>query len=299
MSQYPLSHLFWIVPLALLALYIGSPRFLGTIGAARVKKLLNASLLKSRYTIIHDLSLISGEGVVDFDHIIVSRYGIFVIDTVHRRGWISGTDVQERWSQKIRNSIRRFKNPLHTNFLQVQVLEKLLTLPLSRFHQLVVFSGHKGFKNEKPAKVIVVEKLLPAIKNSRQELLTPEQVGQVVVKLRNSAVSSSALSRARRWKRVRLLLVLTLLTSVYYVYQGQINDGFSELKRLSNYQMAPEKFHPDGKPKTQLELQEERLICAYSTDTDRCACYEPNGNKVPLDIKTCRQLAQKNSVLKQ
>jgi hypothetical protein len=38
--------------------------------------------------------------------------------------------------------------------------------------------------------------------------------------------------------------------------------------------MAPEKFHRDGRPKTELELWEQ-LICAYSSDLGRCSCYEP------------------------
>jgi hypothetical protein len=299
MSQHSLVHLAWIVPLAVLAIYIGSPRFLGTMGSERVKKLLNASLPKSRYTLIHDLTLPSGRGDVHFDHIIVSRYGIYVIDTIYRRGWISGSEVQERWIQKLKGKSRKFENPLHANFLRVQVLESLLELHLSNFHPLVVFSGHTGFKNEEPGKVIAVEQMLLTIKKKNRDLLTPEQVGQLVMRLKSSALQSHVISRVRRWKLVRLILVLALMTSVYYVYREQINVGLTELQYLTGRKIAPEKYHPDGSLKTELELQQERLICSYSVDTDRCACYEPGGEKVSLDTQNCRRLAEKGSILKQ
>ena len=299
MSQHSLVHLAWIVPLAVLAIYIGSPRFLGTIGSERVKKILNASLVKSRYTLIHDLTLPSGRGEVHFDHIIVSRYGIYVIDAIFRRGWISGTEVQELWTQKQKGRSRKFANPLHANFLRVQVLENLLELPLSSFHQLVVFSGHKGFKKEEPSKVVAVEQMLPTIKKKTRDLLTPDQVGQLVMKLKSSALQSRALRRARRWRVSRLILILALVTSGYYVYREQISIGVTQLQILTGHKLAPEKYHSDGSAKTELELMKEQLICAHSVDTNRCACYDPDGNKIPLDAKECRRLSEKGSVLRQ
>ena len=186
MNIQSLVHLVWIVPLALLAAYIGSPRFLGTMGSARVRRILDAGLEKNRYTVLHDLLLPAGGGTVSIQHIVVSRFGIWVIDSIHRTGLISGTEVQSRWQQKSLGRTLRFDNPIHTNFLKIQSLERLLQLPHSRFYPMIVFSGQRGFKSAVPASVLDAKKLISRIHAQRREVLAPEEADKVVLRLRDS-----------------------------------------------------------------------------------------------------------------
>jgi hypothetical protein len=62
---------------------------------------------------------------------------------------------------------------------------------------------------------------------------------------------------------------------------------------------APERFHPDGQPKSERELWEDSLVCAYSVDTGRCACHDRDGARVDLAAERCRELAERGSVLRQ
>jgi hypothetical protein len=82
---------------------------------------------------------------------------------------------------------------------------------------------------------------------------------------------------------------------------GQTLTSLTENMYLgqANVSMAPENFHPDGQPKTEIELWEVRLVCAYSADTGRCACYEPAGAKVRIQQQRCEELAQRGSILQQ
>ena len=61
--------------------------------------------------------------------------------------------------------------------------------------------------------------------------------------------------------------------------------------------MAPGNFRPDGSPKSERELWEDRLVCSYSVDTGRCACYEPSGARARIDAARCRELAERGSIL--
>lgn len=299
MNYQPFAHLMWLLPLAILVVYMGSPRFLGTMGAVRVRRILNAALEKNRYTLMHDLTLPGGGGTVHFDHIIVSRCGVHVIDTVHRAGWIAGTDVQARWRQKVLGRWYTFDNPVHANILRVEALGRLLQLPLSRFHPMVVFSGHKGFKAAMPANVVSMSKLIGKIRADARQLLTPEEVDRAVLKLQNSALHTAFFGRVWRWKLLGLVLFMGLVVAVYFIYGEQLRAVLVAMQHQANVSMAPENFHPDGKPKSEIELWEDRLVCAYSVDTGRCACFEPAGAKARIQQQRCEELAQRGSILQQ
>ncbi len=281
MNGQPLAHLVWILPLALLVVYVGSPRFLGTIGSSRVRRILKAALEKNRYTVISDLTLPAGGGTVHFDHIIVSQYGIHVIDTVHRSGWISGAEPQARWRQKLLGHFRTFDNPVHANYLRVQALERLLQLPLSRFHSVVVFSGHRGFKTTMPKNVVSGNKLIQKVRADSRQLLAPEEADRVVLTLQDAALKPAFLGRAGRWKLLRLLLLMVLIAGIYFVYGDAIRAVLQNLQSQANVRMAPEKYHSDGTPKSARESWEDGLICAYSVDTGQVRLLRTARSKSP------------------
>jgi hypothetical protein len=299
MNMQSMVHLVWLVPLALLAAYVGSPRFLGTVGSARVRRILNAGLDTRIYTVLHDLLLPAGGGTVHIDHLVISRFGVCVIDSIHRGGWISGTEVQARWQQKIFGRIYRFDNPVHANFLRVQALERLLKIPLSRFHPRVIFSGPKGFKSHMPPKVMAVGKMLGHIRSHSRELLSPEEADKVVLHLQAAILQPGLFGHNARWKWLRAGLFAGLLAATYVLYQEQLRAVFTNLQNQADVRMQPQKFHSDGTPKTDLERWEDGLICAYSVDQGRCACYDPRGHKAQITEGRCRELAERGSVLKQ
>jgi len=291
------AHLVWIVPLALLVAYIGSPRFLGTVGRSRVLRIARSALERRRYTLLHDLNLPAGGGTLHFDLIIVSRFGIHVIDVVHRSGVISGTEAQARWQSRSMWHRKFFENPVHANFLRVQLMERLLQLPLSRFHPIVVFSANCRFKKPMPMNVVPASKLIQKIRADSGQLLSEEEADQAVLRLQECRAQPSLIGPAGRWKLLRLSLLIVLLVGIYFVYGNSMRTLLLKFQRHADVSMAPEKFHADGTPKTEQELWEDGLICAYSVDTDRCACYEQGGGKANIGKGRCRELAERGSVL--
>ena len=58
--------------------------------------------LNERYALLNDLTLPDGQaGTTQIDHILLSPYGIFVIETKNYAGWIFGSEWQKAWTQKI------------------------------------------------------------------------------------------------------------------------------------------------------------------------------------------------------
>ncbi len=290
-------HILWITPLALLIVYLSSPRFRGDIAETRVRRLLAAGLDKNRYTLLNDLILPSGGGTIHIDHLVVSKFGVFVIESEHVSGWVSGGEFQERWKQQRFGRHKRFDNPVHCNVLQTQALQTLLKLPSSAFCSLVVLEGHRGFKSEMPANLVPVDKLIACIRKRSQHLLEAEQVAEITKTIRETHIEPAGRFYLSPWGLLRLLLILVLAAGIYLVFSEQISSLVEQYRVQSQQASSPEKYHPDGSPKSERELWEDRLRCAYSPDTGRCACYEEDGTKAELGLSTCRSIAERGSIL--
>jgi len=292
-------HFLWLIPLILLIAYLGSPRFKGTMGEARVGRLLAAMLESNRYTVFNKVIIPSNGGTVQIDHVVISKFGIFVIETVFVRGWISGAEFQDRWKQHRFKSSTQFPNPMHRNQLNVQALARLLQLPESRFHSVVVFMGHRGFKKSMPFNVLPAEKLISYIRKRTENILAEDQARQALKGLEQARLSSRQGLLADPWVLLRLALIIVLMAGAWAAFHVELGQLINAMKKRSEMRSSPEKFHPDGQPKTEQELWQDSLICAWSVDSKRCSCYEPGGSKVDLDPEKCRSLAEKGSILKQ
>lgn len=67
--------------------YMSSPKNIGKMG----EKLVAMKLywLSGEYIVLNDVLLPAKNGTSQVDHIVVSPYGIFVIETKNYKGWIS------------------------------------------------------------------------------------------------------------------------------------------------------------------------------------------------------------------
>ena len=278
---------------------MASPRFRGDIAQTRVRRLLASGLERSRYTIFNDLVLPSGGGTVQIDHLVVSRLGIFVIESCHVRGWISGTEVQERWRQHFTWRAVRFPNPMHRNQLQVEALQRLLDLPAAAFHPLVVLVGHKGFKKRPPERVVSPETLLALMRKKSRPLLSPEQANKVLQTIERARLNPGGGHKFSPLNLLRLMLILALLAGGWLAFRDDLARLSADWQRGAEQRSAPEQFHPDGRRKTEQEIWRDSLVCAYSQDTGRCACYEPGGARADIEPADCKALAERGSVLKQ
>jgi len=292
-------HFLWLIPLVLLIVYLGSPRFKGTMGEVRVGRVLVAMLESNRYTVLNKVTLPSNGGTVQIDHVVISKFGIFVIETVFLRGWISGAEFQDRWKQHRFNRFSRFQNPMHQNHLNVEALARLLQMPESKFHSVVVFMGHSGFKKSMPFNVLPAEKLIAYIRKRTENILTEDQARNALTGLEQARLRPRVGLMADPWVLLRLVLLVVLVAGAWAAFHDEAGQWVNEMKKRSEMRSSPEKFHPDGQLKTEQELWQDSLICAWSVDAGRCSCYEPGGSKVDLDPEKCRSLAEKGSILKQ
>jgi hypothetical protein len=294
-----LLHFIWLIPLALLAVYIGSPRFRGSSGQIRTRRLLTAQLQHNQYTVFSDLIIPAGGGTVHLDQLVVSQFGVFVIDTENRSGKISGTEFQDRWKQYRFGRFTRFDNPVHLNVLAINALARHLQLPPDRFHSIVAFSGSNSFSDQMPANVIPVERLISVIRSHSKKVLTYEESNRILKQVREDMLRSRGGIAADRWSLLRFVLVLVVIVGGWFVFRVELKQVYGALQKQLEPSSEPDLFHADGRRKSDQELWEESLRCMYSQDTGNCVCRESGGDSVELEPGKCQSLAERGSVLKQ
>lgn len=66
--------------------------------------------LNDDYVLLNDCTLPDDRGgTTQIDHILISPYGVFVIETKNYKGWIFGSAHQKKWTQQIYKKDLNFK----------------------------------------------------------------------------------------------------------------------------------------------------------------------------------------------
>ncbi len=117
---------------------IAEPRIKGWAGESFVSQQLK-HLDPAYYKILDDILLPSRGSLnsTQIDHVIVSNFGIFCIETKAYQGWIFGNANQEYWTQVIYHHKERFYNPLRQNYAHVKAIEELV---MPRFPRAKIIS---------------------------------------------------------------------------------------------------------------------------------------------------------------
>jgi hypothetical protein len=152
----------------------------GKIGEKRVANKLD-KLPKDKYRVLNDVMLRTQNGTSQIDHIVVSVYGVFVIETKFYQGWIYGGENSEYWTQNIYGNKRSFYNPILQNAGHVRVLQRALKDFGDLFiYPIVTFSGQADLKvNVSNACVIYWNQILTTIRHFTKERLTWKQVNEI------------------------------------------------------------------------------------------------------------------------
>lgn len=183
-----------IVIFCFLAWY-NSPGQKGKRGEKLVVQVL--AQLPEEYVILNDVVLPTANGTTQIDHIIVSKYGVFTIETKNYRGEIYGDDNRQEWTQMIVTDVTyskkwwktytyvtksHFYNPVKQSVGHaLRIQERLKDFPHIKVIPIVVFTGAATLKNVRSSHCVVyIEQLLAAIKSYNSAFLTDNDVQQVV-----------------------------------------------------------------------------------------------------------------------
>ena len=146
-------------------------------GELIVRNAISKHFQSPNYHLLNHITLKHGSSTTQIDHILVSRYGVFVIETKNYKGWIFANAKQATWTQVLYRVKFKFQNPIHQNHLHVVALRALLDyLPQDSIKSVVVFSGDAEFKTEMPNGVFKLSEMIDYMKGCTEELLSENRV---------------------------------------------------------------------------------------------------------------------------
>ncbi len=127
----------WTIAL-LLDLYY--PKFRGFMGEYWVKLELS-KLPKDEYIVLNDIMIKDDHGTHQIDHLVLSKFGIFVIEMKNYYGLIKGKEFDNKWCQYLGKNKSYFINPIHQNYGHIKALSNLLKIDDKNFISIVCFSN--------------------------------------------------------------------------------------------------------------------------------------------------------------
>ena len=246
------------------------PRIGERFGAWRVHRALKRSLPASHYSVLRDISSRRGQAPgqpsVQVDHVVVSPYGVFVIEARHGAGRISGSKRDKFWTRSRFRSKEQFRNPLNQARDQAGSLQDLTGLNASRFHHVVVFTGRVEFEKPMPARVTQLGGLVPFIQVRTQESLGFEEAERVAALLESSRVppgiqtaaahlAALRVSHGSRLSAKQAMLGLGLM-AVLLIAAGSLVHRLGEMPGQYRSQAPPDGVSPfvTGAPPPRIAL---------------------------------------------
>ncbi len=196
----------YFIPFLILAVLLKSAWFKGIFGEFIVNVSAKLMLDKNEYHLLKNVTLPTEDGTTQIDHVIVSVYGIFVVETKNMKGWIFGNPKHRTWTQKIYKHTSKFQNPLHQNYKHVKTLESLLGLINQQVHSVIVFVGDSTFKTKLPPNVTYGMGYVRYVKTKTERVLTPLEVEDIVVRIETGRLTPSFKTQREHVKHVKTIV---------------------------------------------------------------------------------------------
>lgn len=169
----------------------------GDKGEYIVKRELK-KLDSSKYIVLNGYAFVNGEDTTQIDHLVLSLYGIFVIETKNYSGELTIDLEDEKWSYVCVNEktgkkstrVQRFENTYMQNEYHINFLSRLLRVEKSKFASMVVFANRNLSINDDMEDCILwYDEVVPYIKQAKEVKFTLEEIGGFLTTLRRHVCS--------------------------------------------------------------------------------------------------------------
>lgn len=140
------------------------------------------------------MTLPDGEGATtQIDHLLLSPFGVFVIETKNYKGWIFGSERQKQWTQKIYKKSFKFQNPIHQNYKHMKVLELVLSdiVDKDNMHSVIVFMPEAVFKTEMPSNVFRGTAWVDYVQTFQQPVISEMKLKRIQLRLEKEILEKS------------------------------------------------------------------------------------------------------------
>lgn len=145
--------------------------------------------LPEEYRIFNDVYLENDGYSSQIDHIVISRYGVFVIETKNYSGDVYGSEKADHWTQYLNGEGYEFRNPILQNLSHELAIKKTLHIAQNSIIPIVVFLGRANLHCSTTSAVLYTAQLREYILNHQTIAFTPDGVERLAQKLSEAIVT--------------------------------------------------------------------------------------------------------------
>ncbi|MDR2822006.1 MAG: NERD domain-containing protein [Acholeplasmatales bacterium] len=165
-----------------------TPTYKGVSGEKSVAITLS-KYKKSKYHLINDLMIEFDGKNSQIDHVLITNYGVFVIETKNYSGIIFGEENQREWLQVLYSEKNNFYNPLKQNKTHIYALSHYLN-KYNCFFSFIVFID-SNIDNIDISNVCNLEDLMSNIYKIDDVILTDKEIEEIYDRLINLKIYPS------------------------------------------------------------------------------------------------------------
>lgn len=202
------AQMWWLILfMVLVGLFKAFQPFLkGKFGEFAVSVHVKLYLNKEQYILLNDCTFPDEQNqTTQIDHILLSPFGIFVVETKNYKGWIFGGERQKMWTQKIYKQSYKFQNPLHQNYKHQKVLQQILNdiVEPDLIHSIVVFMPDCEFKTAMPDNVFRGARWTDYVKTFQQPCISAMKLKRIRRRLEQEVLEKSWKTQRQHVKNVQ------------------------------------------------------------------------------------------------
>lgn len=173
---------------------------IGKRGEKEVYKVLKKGLGR-KYRILRDVYLGSEKKSTQIDLLVVSRYGIFVIEVKNWTGKIYGTEESLNWQVYNKGYRNEYYNPIRQNNGHLNSLRKVFGGDLV-YTPIVVFTEKADITNLK-GEVISIDRLVKYIKSFKKKVMSRRERNEVYRKIKKENKRSLKKSHIKYVEKIK------------------------------------------------------------------------------------------------
>ena len=164
----------------------------GNLGELRQEIRLDR-LPRESYKSINNILIPNENKTAQIDHLVISKYGIFIIENKNYQGHIYGKQYDKSWTQVIGKSRNTFYNPIAQNYGHIKAIQNIIGENY-KIYSIIVFSDKSvinrvDIEDTENIKVINESQLLTTIQSFDEVLLSDEEVRKLFNKVLESMAS--------------------------------------------------------------------------------------------------------------
>jgi len=175
------------------------PSIKGARGEHRVARRLRR-LNKNDYKVYNDIYVKSKGRSIQIDHLVLSVYGIFVIETKTYKGWIFGHENSKYWTQTLFKKKYKIYNPILQNWSHINFFRNIsVDFKHLNYFSIIVFAGSAKLKKVKASVPVIYKgELLRTIRKKQEICLTHHQLGKIDNRIIELRVNKKDIKRSHK-----------------------------------------------------------------------------------------------------